>query len=216
MDVSGPDLLFGFSVLSNDQGMTAVMMEKENRRSGFERRQRAYTAYVPERRSGRDRRSIFCGKQQANAWTGLDCSGWLLHSPVNDGSMSVSFSVNQADGYFTTHYSGTPSVNELVHAWEVFILKVETICNLNALVDFERIAFAEMPEDSIRFLADFAREFHRGVGCPAARKVAIHAPSNLPDALRRTYDALHSEAPDALRIFRHINRAKQWLKVSSS
>ena len=50
------------SSLLND----AVIKDSEDSRTGIERRQFSYTAYIPERRSGKDRRKEFERKNAIN------------------------------------------------------------------------------------------------------------------------------------------------------
>jgi hypothetical protein len=55
--------------LKNDE----VIKDNEERLTGIERRQFSYTAYIPERRSGKDRRKWFERRNAINRIRRYDC-----------------------------------------------------------------------------------------------------------------------------------------------
>ena len=127
--------------------------------------------------------------------------------------MPVSFSVDQNEGYFTSHYTGTIHDPDLHLAWKQFLDGDQWVPGLNELADLSESDLSKVSTGAIKQLALYVKHTYESRGIKT--RVAIYAPADLPFGLARVYDTWATDSPETIRVFRDREKAVEWLRVGA-
>ena len=127
--------------------------------------------------------------------------------------MSITFTINQNEGYFLARWSGKVSAKEVLDAYRGFFEGSEWFSGLNELTDYSEADMSEVSSQTMKDLTYYVQHFYEMQEITSV-KAAAYAPHDLPYGLLRVYSALSDESPEQVCVFRELNEAKSWLNKS--
>ena len=125
--------------------------------------------------------------------------------------MPILFEVIQDKEYFIAKYIGTITGDDVLKEHEQFFSAGQWHPGLNALVDFSDADLSEAQNSVIKRVARYFENFLKANPTNSV-KTAIYAPADFPFAIARIYEAMATQAPQTVQVFRDLSDAKTWLE----
>jgi len=124
--------------------------------------------------------------------------------------MSITFTVNNKDKYFTSFFKGLVTDDELLNSFIAFYESEQWLPGMNELTDLSEGDASQITTDGLRKLAVFTEQIFRKNEVEFS-KTAVYAPKDLAYGLSRMYEVMIDESPENFQVFRDIDKAKRWL-----
>ena len=124
--------------------------------------------------------------------------------------MPVNFESHSDENYFLSIWTGKVTDTELVESYKRFFNSLEWIPGMNELADLSNLDLSEVTQEGLRDLAEFAKELYERNNMKDTI-TAAYCPHDLQFGMLRVYEALAEESPEAVKVFRDFDKAKEWL-----
>jgi len=128
--------------------------------------------------------------------------------------MGISFKIFEEYGFFLSSWVGSISDSDLLSSYKQLFENEKFKPGFHEIVDMRNAEMDRVTSDGMGRLASMVERNLSGK-CEGF-KTAVIAPENLPFGLSRVYEAVSSQSPEDVMVFRELNSALKWIGVDES
>ena len=124
--------------------------------------------------------------------------------------MSIRFEIDPSGGWVYSYWTGEVTDGQIVERYVDFLRDVEWASTVHELSDVSDADLRLVTVEGITKLAELTEAAYIDAGV-SEYKTAVYSPKDLPFGLARMYEALTTNSPESVQVFRDREEALRWL-----